>query len=150
MRGLLGEETWSLYAHILPSLRTYPICCEILNPLKLVRIEGRRYVSEHGLAFLETAWDMGYLIHLCFHLHLIKPTKAEQTVKVRGETILDNVVFWFNRTNHQVKSHQSPFSLWYLAGKAFLSPVWKEVEWQFKCFTEWKYQKYLGWIPGTS
>ena len=55
---------------------------------------------------------MGYLIHLCFHLHLIKPTKAEQTLKVRGETTLDNVVFWFNRTDQQVKSHQSPLSLW--------------------------------------
>ena len=150
VRGLLGKETWSLYAHILPSLRRCTFCCEILNPLKLVRIEGRRYVSEYGLAFLETAWDVGHIIHLCFHLHLIKPTKAEQTLKVRGETTLDNVVFWFNHTDQQVKSHQSPLSLWDLAGKALLSPVWKEVEWQFKCFTEWKYQKYLGWIPGTS
>ena len=107
-------------------------------------------MSEYGLAFLETAWDVGHIIHLCFHLHLIKPTKAEQTLKVRGETTLDNVVFWFNHTDQQVKSHQSPLSLWDLAGKALLSPVWKEVEWQFKCFTEWKYQKYLGWIPGTS
>ena len=150
VRGLLGKETWSLYAHILPSLRRCTFCCEILNPLKLVRIEGRRYVSEYGLAFLETAWDVGHIIHLCFHLHLIKPTKAEQTLKVRGETTLDNVVFWFNHTDQQVKSHQSPLSLWDLAGKALLPPVWKEVEWQFKCFTEWKYQKYLGWIPGTS
>ena len=81
VRGLLGKETWSLYAHILPSLRRCTFCCEILNPLKLVRIEGRRYVSEYGLAFLETAWDMGHIIHLCFHLHLIKPTKAERTLR---------------------------------------------------------------------
>ena len=36
-RGLLGEETWSLCAHILPSPRRCPICCEILNPLRTVR-----------------------------------------------------------------------------------------------------------------
>ena len=104
-RGLLGEKTWSLYACILPSPRRCPICCEILNPLRLVRIEGRRYVSGYGLAFLETSWFVRYLIHLCFHLHLIKPTKEEQTLKVREEPILDNVVFWFNRTDRQVKSH---------------------------------------------
>ena len=38
-------------------------------------------------------WDVGYLTHLCFHLHLIKPTKAEWTLKVKGETVLDHEVF---------------------------------------------------------
>ena len=38
-------------------------------------------MSEYGLAFLETAWDVGHIIHLCFHLHLIKPIKAERTLR---------------------------------------------------------------------
>ena len=87
------KETWSLCAHILPSPRRCPICCEILDPLGIVRLEGRGYVSEYELAFPEMAWDMGYLTHLCFHPHLIKPTKAEWTLKVKGETVLDHVVF---------------------------------------------------------
>ena len=56
------------------------------------------------MAFLEMAWDVGYLIHLCFHLHLIKPTKAEWTLKVKGETVLDYVMFWFSHANWQVKT----------------------------------------------
>ena len=79
------------------------------------------------------AWDMGYLTHLYFHPHLIKPTKAEWTLKVKGETILDHVVFWFGCADRQVKTRQSPFSLWDLAGKALLTPIRKEAEWQFKC-----------------
>ena len=66
---------------------------------------------------------MGYLIHLCFHLHLIKYTKAEWTLKVKGETVLDHVVFWFGRANWQVKTRRSTFSLWDLAGKALLTPI---------------------------
>ena len=89
----LLEETWSLCACILPSLRRCPICCEILDPLGIVRLEGRGYISECELAFPEMAWDMGYLTHLCFHPHLIKSTKAEWTLKVKGETVLDHVVF---------------------------------------------------------
>ena len=85
------------------------------------------------MAYLETACDVGYLTHLYFHLHLIKPTKAEWTLKVKGETVLDHVVFWFGRDNWPVKTHRSPFSLWDLAGKALLTPIRKEVEWQFKC-----------------
>ena len=91
------------------------------------------YVSEYELAFLETAWDMGYLIHLYFHQHLIKPTKADWTLKVKGETVLDHVVFWFGCADWQVKTHRSPFSLWDLAGKALLTPIRKKAEWQFKC-----------------
>ena len=79
------------------------------------------------------AWDMGYLTHLCFHPHLIKPTKAEWTLKVKGETVLDHVVFWFGCVDLQVKTRQSPFSLWDLADKALLMPIKKETEWQFKC-----------------
>ena len=84
------------------------------------------------------AWDMGYLTHLCFHPHPIKPTKAEPTSKIRGETVLDHVVFWFGHAGRQVKIRLSPFSLWDLAGKALLTPIKKEAEWQFKCFIEWK------------
>ena len=80
-RGIWGKETWSLCAHILLPLRRCPICCEILHPLRIVRLEGGGYISEYELAFLETAWNMGYLTHLCFHLHLIKPTKAERTLR---------------------------------------------------------------------
>ena len=69
------------------------------------------------------AWDVGYLTHLCFHPHLIKPTKAEQTLKVKGETVLDHVVFWFGCANWKVKTCQSTFSLWDLAGKALLTPI---------------------------
>ena len=66
-RGFLGEETWFLCARILPSPRRCPICYEILNPLGIVRLEGGGYISEYKLAFLETAWDVGYLTHLYFH-----------------------------------------------------------------------------------
>ena len=38
-------------------------------------------MSEYELAFLEMAWDRGCLTHLCFHPHLIKPTKAEWTLR---------------------------------------------------------------------
>ena len=70
-----------MYARILPSPRRCPICCEILDPLGIVRLEGKGYISEYELAFLEMARDMVYLIHLCFHPHLIKPTKAERTLR---------------------------------------------------------------------
>ena len=70
-----------MYARILPSPRRCPVCCEILDLLGIVRLEGGRYISEYELAFPEMAWDMGYLTHLCFHLHLIKPTKAERTLR---------------------------------------------------------------------
>ena len=76
-RGLLVEETWSLGARILPFPSRCPICCEILDLLGIVRLEGGRYISEYELAFPEMAWDMGYLTHLCFHRHPIKPTKPE-------------------------------------------------------------------------
>ena len=97
--------------HILPSPRRCLICCEILDPLRIVRIEGGGYISEYELTFPETAWDVGYLTHLCFHPHPIKPTKAERTLKVKGETVLDQVVFWFGSADWQVKTHRSPFSL---------------------------------------
>ncbi|CAI9152097.1 unnamed protein product [Rangifer tarandus platyrhynchus] len=59
---------------------------------------------------------MGYLTHLYFHLHLIKPTKAEWTLKVKGGTVLDHVVFWFGCADRQVKTRRPPFSLCDLAG----------------------------------
>ena len=91
-------------ARILPSPRRCPICYEILDPLGIVRLEGGGYISEYELAFPEMAWDVGYLTHLCFHPHLIKPTKAERTLKVKGETVLDHVVFWFGCADRQVKT----------------------------------------------
>ena len=63
------------------------------------------------------AWDVEYLTHLCFHPHLIKPTKAEWTSKVKGNTVLDPMVFWLSHADQLVKTHLSPFSLWVLAGK---------------------------------
>ena len=105
--------------------------CETLDRLGIVRLEGRGHISEYELAFLKMAWDVGYLTHLCFYPHLIKPTEAERTLKVKGETVLDHVVFWFGRDNWPVKTHRSPFSLWDLAGKALLTPIRKEAEWQF-------------------
>ena len=112
-QGIFRKRNWSLYAHILPSSRRCPVCCEILDPLGIVRLEGGGYISEYELAFSEMAWDMGYLTRLCFHLHLIKPTKAELTLR---EKVLDLVVFWFFHADWQVKTRQSPFSLWDLAG----------------------------------
>ena len=94
-----------LCAHILPSPRRCPICYEILDPLGIVRLEGGGYISEYELAFPEMAWDVGYLTHLYFHPHLIKPTKAEWTLKVKGETVLDHVVFWFGCGDRQVKTY---------------------------------------------
>ena len=80
-QGFLRKRNWSLYARILPSPRRCPVCCEILDPLRIVRLEGGEYRSEYELAFPEMAWDLGYLTPLCFHLHLIKPTKAEWTLR---------------------------------------------------------------------
>ena len=51
----------------------------------------------------------------------------------KGETVLDHVVFWFSCAYWEVKASWSPFSLWDLAGKALLTPIRKEAEWQFKC-----------------
>ena len=53
-------------ACILPSPSRGPICYEILDPLGSVRLEGGVYISEYKLAFLEMAWDMGYLTHPYF------------------------------------------------------------------------------------
>ena len=58
---------------------------------------------------------------------------------------MDHVEFWFNHADRQVKTGRSPFSLWDLVGKALLTPIRKKAEWQFKCFIEWKYQKYIGY-----
>ena len=105
-------------------------------PLGIVKLEEGGYISEYELTFQfipETAWDVGYSTHLCFHLHPIKPTKAEWTLKVNGETVSDHVVFWFGSADLQVKTHRFPFSLWDLASKALLTPIRKEAEWQFKC-----------------
>ena len=76
-QGIFRVGNWSLYAHILSSPRRCPVCCEILDSLRIVRLEGGGYRSEYELAFPEMAWDMGYLTHLCFHFHLIK---AERTL----------------------------------------------------------------------
>ena len=91
------------------------MCCEILDPLGIVWLEAGGYISEYKLAFPEMAWDVGYLTYLCFHLHLIKLTKPEWILKVKGETVLEHVVFWLGHANWQVKTRQSPLSLWDLA-----------------------------------
>ena len=84
------------------------------------------------IGFSRDGWDVGYLPHLYFHLHLIKPTKAEWALKLRGETVLDHMTFWFGCADWQMKSCRSPFSLWDLEGKALLTSIRKEAEWQFK------------------
>ena len=58
---------------------------------------------------------------------------------------MDHVVFWFGHASWQVKTRLPPFSLWDLADKALLTPIKKEAEWQYKCFIEWKCQKYIGY-----
>ena len=80
-QGIFRIGNGFLYVHILPSPRRCPVCCEMLDPLGIVRLEEGGYISEYELAFPETAWDMGYLTHLCFHPHLIKPTKAERILR---------------------------------------------------------------------
>ena len=104
IRGLWGKKLGLRMLVLLPSPRRSPICSDIPNPLRLVRREGGKYRSEYALAFPETAWDMGYLTYLRFHPHLSKLTRTERTLKARGETILDNVVFWFNRVDRQVRT----------------------------------------------
>ena len=125
-QGIFRIGNWSLYAHILPSPRRCPVCCEILDPLGIVRLEGGGYRSEYELAFPEMAWDMGYLTHLCFQAH-------QGRTDFKGETVLDHVMFWFSCADRKVKTRRSPFSLWDLAGKALFTPIRKEAEWQFQC-----------------
>ncbi|KAI4563783.1 hypothetical protein MJG53_016357 [Ovis ammon polii x Ovis aries] len=57
---------------------------------------------------------------------MIKPTKAEQTLKVKGETVLDHVGFWFICADRQVKTHRSSFSLWDLADLDVSLESWKQ------------------------
>ena len=120
-QGIFRIGNWSLYACILPSPRRCPVCCEILDPLGIVRLEGGGYRSEYELAFLEMAWDMGYLTHLCFQAH-------QGRTDFKREAVLDHVMFWFSCADRQVKTHRSPFSLWNLAGKALLTPIRREAE----------------------
>ena len=114
-KEILMEETWFLCACSLPSPRRCPICCEILDPLKTARLEGGRYINEYELAFPETAYDMGYLNHLSFHPHLIKPTKAEQTLS-QGRSSLGLCVFWFRHTDPRWRHshHPSPSGIWHV------------------------------------
>ena len=39
-QGIFRIGNFSLYAHILLSRRTCPVCCEILDPLGILRLEG--------------------------------------------------------------------------------------------------------------
>ena len=76
---------------------------------------------------------MGYRIFNPF-VFSSTPDQAHQgRTDFKGETVLDHVVFWFGCADLQVKTRRSPFSLWDLAGKALLTPIRKEAEWQFKC-----------------
>ncbi|KAI4558465.1 hypothetical protein MJT46_013107 [Ovis ammon polii x Ovis aries] len=125
--------------------RKCPIRCESLNPLKLLKAEKGKYISAYELASPEIAWDAGYLTHLGFCRYPIKLTKAEKAFKVSGEVVLDKVIFWFKHIQQREKARWTPLSLWDLAGKALFNPIREEAEWQFKCFIEWKYQKYLGY-----
>ena len=87
---------------------------------------------------------MGYLTHMCLHPHLIQPSKAEQTLEVKGETVLDYVMLWFSHANWQVKTCRSPFSLWDLESKALLTPIKRRQNGNLSVI-EWKYQKYIGY-----
>ena len=79
-QGIFKIRNWSLYARILPSPRRCPVCCEI-DPLRIVRLEGGGYKSEYELAFLETAWDVGYLTHLCFSSALDQAHRSRMDFK---------------------------------------------------------------------
>ena len=125
------------------SPRRHPICYEILDPLGIVRLEGGGYISEYELAFPETAWDVGYLTHLYFHPHLIKPTKTEWTLTVRGETVLDHV-FWFGCDDWQVNTRQSPFPSGIWQVRLFSPQLGRRQNGNLSVI-EWNYQKYIGY-----
>ena len=55
------------------------------------------------------------------------------------------MIFWLKHVKQQEKARWTPLSLWDLASKALFNPIREEAERQFKCFIEWKYQKYLGY-----
>ena len=74
-RGFLGKETGPCMLIFSPPPGGIPSAVKFLTPLGIVGLEGGRYISEYEEALLETAWDMGYLTHLCFHPHLIKPPR---------------------------------------------------------------------------
>ena len=116
----------------------------LLHSRQTLNLWGTRevYISEYKLAFLEMAWDLGYLAHLCFHLHLIKPTKAEWTLR-----------------------EKQSWTTWG-SGSAVLTGRWRHTDppspsgiWQVRLFSpqlgrrqngnlsviEWKYQKYIGY-----
>ena len=125
----LLQEIWSLCACILPSPRRCPICCEILDSFGIIRLEGGGYISKIGYS----RDDLGRGV---FNPSVFSsaPDQAHQDrTDFKGETVLDHMVFWFGSADQQVKTRQSPFSLWDLAGKALLTPVRKEAECQFKC-----------------
>ena len=104
---------------------------------------GGGYISKTG--FSRDGLGRGIFNPSVFSSTPDQAHQGRRTLKVKGETVLDHVVFWFGRADWQVKTRWSPFSLWDLAGKALLTPSRKEAEWQFKCFTQWKYQKYIGY-----
>ena len=93
------------------------------------------------MAFPEMAWDVGYLIHLCFHPHPIKP---EWTLKVKGETVLDHAVFWLGRADRLVKTRRSPSPSGIWRVRLFSPQLGKRQNGNLS-FIEWKYQKYTGY-----
>ena len=53
------------------------------------------------------------------------------------------MVFWFGCADRQVKTRQSPFSVWDLAGKAILTQLGGRQNGNLSVI-EWKYHKYIG------
>ena len=53
-QGIFRIGNWFLYARILPSPRRCPVCCEILDLLGIVRLEGGRYKNQFPI--LKIPW----------------------------------------------------------------------------------------------
>ena len=139
-QGTFRIENWSLYARILLSPRRCPVCCEILDLLAIVRLEGRGYISDYELAFPEMAWDMGYLTQLCFHPRLIKPRKAEQTLREKQSwtTWCSGLAMLTGRWRHTDPS--SPSGIWQV--RLFSPQLGRRQNGNLRVI-EWKYQKYI-------
>lgn len=100
-RGLFGEETWSLCDRILPPQEVSYTCCEL--SLRLVGIEGGKYTVKTG-GLSRDSLGRGIPISSVFPPTPDQAHQEERTLKARGETILDNIVFWIHGFNRQVRT----------------------------------------------
>ena len=143
-RGSL-EETWSLCACILPSPRRCPIFCEILDPPQNCQARRRGIHQWVRIGFSGDGLGRGIFNPSVVSFTSDQAHQARTDFKSYGRNSLGpcGVLVW----PCWLAGEDMPIPLLPLgsAGKALLTPVRKEVEWQYKCFIEWKYQKYIGY-----